>query len=76
MSKQIARRNPVRKGPVHAASQKGIERQLTRAADGLLELQPDLFRFTKTTRQSEWNIARHFANELERLFPDYDVTPM
>jgi hypothetical protein len=43
---------------------------LTRAANRLIASQPDLFAFTEATRQSEWNIAGHFANELRREFPD------
>lgn len=45
---------------------------LTVAARRLLESQPRLFEFTGATKQSEWNIARHFTNELARLLPKYD----
>lgn len=49
-----------------------IEQRLELAARSLLKAQPNLFHFTPDTHQSEWNIARHFANELAPLFPDYD----
>ena len=47
-----------------------MEGVLTKAANRLIVSQPDLFTFTEATRQSEWNIVGHFANELWREFPD------
>jgi hypothetical protein len=47
------------------------EEKLSRAARRLLETQPTLFEFTDATRQSEWNIANHFATELDAEFPGY-----
>ena len=47
-----------------------MENVLRRAASRLLATQPDLFTFTDATRQSEWNIVGHFANELRKEFPD------
>jgi hypothetical protein len=47
-----------------------MENVLTQAANRLIASQPDLFAFTAATRQSEWNIVGHFANELRKEFPD------
>jgi hypothetical protein len=49
-----------------------IEQKLAQAARHLFESQPNLFPFTAATRQTEWNIAHHFANELKTLFAEYD----
>ena len=48
-----------------------METTLARAANRLITSQPDLFSFTEATRQSEWNIVGHFANELRKEFPDF-----
>ena len=48
-----------------------METTLSRAANRLITSQPDLFSFTEATRQSEWNIVGHFANELRKEFPDF-----
>ena len=48
-----------------------MEDVLVKAANRLIGSQPDLFTFTEATRQSEWNIAGHFANELRKEFPDH-----
>ena len=52
-------------------SQSEVEDKLLLAGQRLFESQPDLFSFTDATRQSEWNLARHFANELHKEFPEY-----
>ena len=49
-----------------------IKEQLEKAANALMQKQPNLFKFTSETHQTEWNIAHHFAIELHKLFPDYD----
>lgn len=49
-----------------------IKISLENAVTNLLANQPDLFGFSSETRQSEWNITRHLANEICRLFPNYD----
>lgn len=49
-----------------------IEALLNKAAQQLLDNQPTLFRFTTATRQTEWNIAGHFAVELHAQFPEHD----
>jgi len=49
-----------------------IRRHLRTSVKKLLRNQPNLFRFTSQTNQTEWNIAHHFATELHRSFPDLD----
>lgn len=49
-----------------------IRERLEEAARNLLRNQPNFFRFTSETHQTEWNIAHHFANELHKLFPGHD----
>jgi hypothetical protein len=49
-----------------------IHQMLTDAISNLLHSQPNLFQFTSATNQTEWNIAHHLANEVHKLFPDYD----
>lgn len=49
-----------------------IHEMLAEAGRNLLMSQPNLFLFTSETHQTEWNIAHHFANELHKLFRDYD----
>lgn len=48
---------------------KGI---LEEATSNLLKNQPNIFRFTSATHQTEWNLAHHYAIEVHKLFPDYD----
>ena len=48
-----------------------VKDKLTIAGQRLFESQPDLFSFTDATHQSEWNLARHFVNELHKEFPEY-----
>jgi hypothetical protein len=50
-----------------------IESKLRAAAESLCAAQPNLFGFTAATRQSEWNIAAHYAEEVAALFPGYDM---
>lgn len=53
-----------------------LKRDLEQAAGNLLKKQPDFFKFTSETNQSEWN-AHHLATEVSGLFPhlscDLDV---
>jgi hypothetical protein len=53
-------------------NKQSIQEAVTEASRALLASQPDLFRFTSETHQTEWNIAHHLANELHRLFHGYD----
>jgi hypothetical protein len=49
-----------------------IEIKLTRAAEALFINQPDIFDFTSETHQTEWNLAHHLANEIHKLFNEFD----
>lgn len=55
-----------------------IKAEIERAVAKMLESQPDIFRFTSQTGQTEWNLAHHLAVELQKLFTGYscdlDVT--
>lgn len=46
-------------------------RKIWRAIKALAEDQPDLFRLTAETHQTEWNLAHHLANEIQEVFPGY-----
>ena len=47
-----------------------MENKLNLAVETLFRDQPDIFGFTDETHQTEWNLAHHLANEIQRLFPD------
>jgi len=47
-----------------------IKNRIDRAIHRLLETQPDIFRFTSQTNQTEWNLAHHLANEIHKEFPE------
>lgn len=49
-----------------------IKENLERAAAALFASQPNVFEFTSETRQSEWNLAHHLANEVCKFFVDFD----
>lgn len=50
--------------------EKQIEEILKRAIETLFVNQPDIYEFTPETRQTEWNLAHHLANEIHPLFPE------
>jgi len=45
---------------------------LEQAIVRLFERQPNIFNFTPTTGQTEWNLAHHLAVELCEFFPSLD----
>lgn len=49
-----------------------IKEMLEGAASELLKNQEDFFKFTSATNQTEWNITYHYANEVRKLFPEYN----
>jgi hypothetical protein len=49
-----------------------IKAILESAAKSFLAKQPNFYQFTSQTYQTEWNIAHHFANELNRMLPYFD----
>lgn len=44
---------------------------MERAVKKLFINQPDIYSFTSATRQTEWNLAHHLANEIQKEFTDY-----
>lgn len=55
-----------------------IKNVLDRSIGNLFKNQPNIFRFTTATGQTEWNLVHHIANEISDFFPfldcDLDVT--
>lgn len=49
-----------------------IQSNLEEAIKRLYLNQPNIFRFTPETNQTEWNLAHHLANEICSFFPKYD----
>ena len=49
-----------------------IKKQIEFAVRQLLVNQKNFFDFTLETNQSEWNISHHLANEVSKIFSDYD----
>ena len=49
-----------------------LKKILERAVKNLFMGQPNIYKFTPETGQSEWNLAHHLANEIHRFFPRYD----
>lgn len=47
-----------------------IGQHIDRAIQRLIETQPDIFNFTSQTNQTEWNLAHHLANEVQKEFPE------
>lgn len=54
-----------------------IQQIIIKAVETLFINQPNIFEFTSETRQTEWNLAHHLANEIYKAFPklscDLDV---
>ena len=48
-----------------------LDELLKKAAQSLFDHQPDIYDFTPETGQTEWNLAHHLANEVQRLLPQY-----
>ena len=55
-----------------------LELLLKKAVTSLFVDQPDIYGFTPSTLQPEWNLAHHLANEIHKFFPrlscDLDIT--
>ncbi len=49
-----------------------IKNILEKAGKDMLSNQPTLFEFSSETHQSEWNLGHHLANEISKVFTDYD----
>lgn len=49
-----------------------LETILNKAWLSMNDKQKNLFKLTKDSHQSEWNIAHHFANEIHEFFPYFD----
>ena len=49
-----------------------IKDALKKAIKSLFKNQPNIFKLTSQTHQTEWNIACHLAKEIHLLFPEYD----
>jgi hypothetical protein len=46
-----------------------VEQHIEHAIQRLIRTQPDIFSFTSQTNQTEWNLAHHLANEVQKEFP-------
>src|SRR3989338_10260825 len=53
-------------------NQAEIKEILEKAVEALFANQPNIFEFTSETGQSEWNLSHHLANEIQKLFNDFD----
>ncbi len=49
-----------------------LEIKLKRAVGALFANQPNIYRFTSETNQTEWNLAHHLANEIHKEFNEFD----
>lgn len=49
-----------------------IRQKIQKAWKNLIRKQPNIFGLTPDSVQTEWNIVHHFANELQRLYRQYD----
>jgi hypothetical protein len=47
-----------------------VEQHIDRAIQRLIHTQGDIFTFTSQTNQTEWNLAHHLANEVQKEFPE------
>jgi hypothetical protein len=52
-----------------------VKDAIEKAIESLFAHQPDIFRLTPASAQTEWNLTHHLAHELSALFPAlaYDV---
>lgn len=55
--------------------ERSVKEAIERAIESLFARQPDIFRLTSASAQTEWNLTNHLAHELSALFPAfaYDV---
>lgn len=49
-----------------------VKSGLEQAIAQLFERQPNIFKFTSETGQTEWNLAHHLAVEVHESFPSFD----
>lgn len=49
-----------------------IKQKIEKATIQMLTSQPNFFEFTPETHESEWNISHHLANEISKVFSEYD----
>jgi hypothetical protein len=50
-------------------NEQSIKESIERAVENLFANQPDIFRFTPESAQTEWNLTNHLAHEISALFP-------
>ena len=55
--------------------EQSVKEAIVRAIESLFANQPDIFRLTSASAQTEWNLTNHLAPELSAFFPAfaYDV---
>lgn len=48
-----------------------VKEAIEKAVNSLFANQPDIFRLTPASAQTEWNLTTHLARELSVLFPEF-----
>lgn len=49
-----------------------IRNAMEQAYNQMFASQPNLFTYTPETRLTEWNLAHHYANEIHKLYKQYN----
>ena len=52
-------------------NERSVKEAIEKAVKSLFANQPDIFRLTSASAQTEWNLTTHLARELSALFPAF-----
>lgn len=52
-------------------NEQSVKESIERAVESLFAKQPDIFRLTPESAQTEWNLTNHLAREISAVFPAF-----